>query len=161
MTASHSPTLGSSMPITCTGTIFKSAVPRCGVTTRVAMAPQRSATARVLGSAAVSHASTPSEVGGWGDGGCERHGEVACSTREGRDGKVEVLICGETAANKPKQSTRGAAEGTKVAAQRLWPGFPAGSGARVWASVAWQEVPSFPVTTCLGPLSPRNFRSLS
>ncbi|XP_025875099.2 regulator of G-protein signaling 7-binding protein isoform X2 [Vulpes vulpes] len=41
------------MPITCTGTIFKSAVPRCGVTTPVAMAPQRSATARVLGSAAL------------------------------------------------------------------------------------------------------------
>lgn len=32
LTASHSPTLSSSMPITCTCTIFKSAVPRFGVT---------------------------------------------------------------------------------------------------------------------------------
>lgn len=32
--------------------------------------------------------------------------------------------------NRPKQSARGAAEGAKVPAQRLWPVFPSASAAR-------------------------------
>lgn len=50
------------------------------------MSPQKSATARVLGSAAVSHASTPLE-----NCGCERHGEVACSP--GREGMGRWGCC--------------------------------------------------------------------
>lgn len=74
LSASHSPALSSSMPIVCTCTIFKSAVLQIRGDAQVIMAPQRSATARVLGSAAISRASTGSE-----NGGCERHGELACS----------------------------------------------------------------------------------
>ena len=78
------------------------------------MAPQRSATAKVLGSAAVGRASTPSE-----NGGRERRGELTCSLKEGGNGEVGVLLCGETVANKPKRTSQGSAEGTKVPTQKL------------------------------------------
>lgn len=69
--------------------------------------------------------------------------------REGRDEVVGVLLGGETVTNKPKQSARGAAEGTKVPAQRLC------------GSVAPQEVNVLLVTTYLWPLFSRNFKSIS
>lgn len=69
--------------------------------------------------------------------------------RERRDEEVGVLLGGETVANKPKQSARGAAEGTKVPAQRLC------------CSVAPPEANVLPFTTYLWPLSSRNFKSIS
>ena len=79
LSARNSATLSSSMPVTCTCTIFKSAVPQIRGDNRVVMAPPRSAAERILGSAAVGRASTPSENGRY-----ERQGKLAGSP--GREG---------------------------------------------------------------------------
>lgn len=79
LSASHSATLISSMPITCTCTIFKSAVPQIRGDTWVVMDPPRSAAEIALGAAVVGHPSNPSEHGRY-----ERLGELAGSP--GREG---------------------------------------------------------------------------
>lgn len=113
LSASHSSTLGFSMPIPCTCTILKSAVPQIQGDTRVIMTPQRSVTARVLGSAAIDRASIPSENGGY-----ERYGELACSPgREGK-GRGGAALWGDS--GKQTQTARtgrcGAHEGSRAEA---------------------------------------------
>lgn len=120
------------------------------------MSPQRSATARVLGSAAVSHASTPLE-----NGGCERHGEVACSPgREGM-GRWGCCFVGRQQQINPNRAHGALQRGRRF--QRRGCGrssrqAPEPESLVQWSDSRWTVSLSQPI---FGLSPPRNLKSLS
>lgn len=151
LNASLSPTLSASMPITCTSTIFKSAVLQIpGATQVVVMAPQRSATGKNLGVLPLTplRMVDTEDTVNW----------IAHQAGKGQGGGGAALWGdGRKQTQTPRARRCGGNEGSISEAV-------AGLPIRLWSlssSVAPQKVNSLPITTRLWPLSPRNFKFIS